>query len=138
MTFSVPVVVRGYELDTLGHLNQAVYLQYAEHARWELLRAAGIGGDKLISGGIGPVVLETNIKYRRELRGGDEVAVTCEFQWDGGKIFRIRQEMRKIDGTVTAEVEVVLGIMDLTARKLVTDPGERLRAIAEQPDLLGL
>ncbi|WP_433597699.1 hypothetical protein ACQPXH_18100 [Nocardia sp. CA-135953] len=45
--------------------------------------------------------------------------------------------MREIDGTVAAEVEVVLGILDLTARKLVTDPGEHLRAIAEQPDLLG-
>ncbi|MEU7735273.1 thioesterase, partial [Streptomyces griseus] len=32
MTFSVDVTVRGYELDTQGHLNQAVYLQYAEHA----------------------------------------------------------------------------------------------------------
>lgn len=115
-----------------------MHLQYAEHARWELLRAAGIGGDKLISGGIGPVVLETNINYRRELRVGDEVAVTCEFQWDGGKIFRIHQEMRELDGTVAAEVEVVLGIMDRTAHKPVADPGERLRALAEQPDLLGL
>jgi acyl-CoA thioester hydrolase len=36
MTFFVDVTVRGYELDTQGHLNQAVYLQYAEHARREL------------------------------------------------------------------------------------------------------
>ncbi|WP_245567229.1 hypothetical protein [Nocardia vinacea] len=48
------------------------------------------------------------------MRGDDEVAVTCEFQWDGRKIFRIRQEMRNLDGTVAAEVEVVLVIMDLT------------------------
>ena len=40
--FAVPVRVRGYELDTQGHLNQAVYLQYAEHARWEFLLATGI------------------------------------------------------------------------------------------------
>ena len=40
--FQVRVTVRGYELDSLGHLNQAVYLQYAEHARWEILRAAGL------------------------------------------------------------------------------------------------
>ncbi|WP_228001460.1 hypothetical protein [Nocardia australiensis] len=33
MTFSVPVVARGYELDTLDHLNLAVYLQYTERAR---------------------------------------------------------------------------------------------------------
>ena len=35
--FSVRVKVRGYELDTQGHLNWAEYLHYAEHARWEFL-----------------------------------------------------------------------------------------------------
>ncbi|MCP2288125.1 acyl-CoA thioesterase [Nocardia amikacinitolerans] len=138
MTFSVSVVVRGYELDTQGHLNQAVYLQYAEHARWELLRAAGVAQEKLIESGVGPVVLETNIKYSRELRGGDEVTVSCEFAWTEGKIFRMRQQIRKLDGTVSAEVAVVGGLLDLTERKLVADPGERFRALAERPDLLGL
>lgn len=138
MTFSVPVVVRGYELDTQGHLNQAVYLQYAEHARWELLRAAGVAQDKLIEAGVGPVVLETNIKYFRELRGGDEVTISCEFAWTEGKIFRMRQQIRKLDGTVSAEVAVVGGLLDLAERKLVADPGERFRALAERPDLLDL
>ncbi|MCP2315619.1 acyl-CoA thioester hydrolase [Nocardia amikacinitolerans] len=138
MTFSVPVVVRGYELDTQGHLNQAVYLQYAEHARWELLRAAGVAQEKLIESGVGPVVLETNIKYSRELRGGDEVTISCEFAWTEGKVFRMRQLIRKLDGTVSAEVAVVGGLLDLTERKLVADPGERFRALAERPDLLGL
>ena len=39
--FCVVVAVRGYELDVNGHLNWANYLHYAEHARWECLRAAG-------------------------------------------------------------------------------------------------
>lgn len=47
--FQVRIRVRGYELDTQGHLNQAVYLQYGEHARWECLRAAGISPDKLLA-----------------------------------------------------------------------------------------
>ncbi|MFI9593032.1 acyl-CoA thioesterase [Nonomuraea sp. NPDC052265] len=44
MTFSVRIAVRGYELDTQGHLNNVVYHQYGDHARWECLRAAGVGG----------------------------------------------------------------------------------------------
>lgn len=68
--FSVPVTVRGYETDIQGHLNQSVYLQYAEHARWCLLDAAGIGQTDLMSKGVGPVTLETTIRYLRELRAG--------------------------------------------------------------------
>ncbi|NKY32106.1 acyl-CoA thioesterase [Nocardia speluncae] len=137
MTFSVPVTVRGYELDVQGHVNQAVYLQYAEHARWECLVAAGLQADKLAAARLGPVVLETTIKYRRELRGGDEIRVTCEFEWGSGKTYRIRQEMIRADGTLSAEVVGVGGLLDLDARRLVADPADRLRALAEMPELLG-
>lgn len=138
MTFSVPVLVRGYELDTQGHLNHAVYHQYGEHARWELMRAAGIPQDKFLAGGIGAVVLESTIKYRRELRGGDEVTVTATCEWDGGKVFRFHHQIIKLDGTVSAEITVVAGAMDLTERKLVPNPGEHFRALAERPELPGL
>ncbi|AHH18922.1 thioesterase superfamily protein [Nocardia nova SH22a] len=138
MTFSVPVTVRGYELDVNGHLNQAVYHQYAEHARWELLRAAGLVPDKMQLSGLGPVVLESNVKYRRELHLGDEITVTCECRWGDGKVFWMDQQIRKLDGTVSAEVSVVLGLMDLRARKLVPNPGERFLELAESAETLGL
>jgi len=138
MVFSVPVTVRGYELDTQGHLNQAVYLQYSEHARWELLRSAGIQQNDLIAGGIGPVVLELNVKFLRELRGGEEVDVTCELAWAEGKVFQFKQQVLKKDGTVCADIIVVGGILDLQARKLVPNPAERLAAVASDPALLGI
>lgn len=139
MTFSVPVLVRGYELDTQGHLNHAVYHQYGEHARWELLRAAGIPQDKFIASGVGAVVLESTIKYKRELRGGDEVTVTCAFDWkEGDKVFRFHHQIIKLDGTVAAEITVVAGAMDLTARRLVANPADHFRELAENPELLGL
>ncbi|MFU0243298.1 acyl-CoA thioesterase, partial [Streptomyces scabiei] len=72
--FSVPVTVRGYETDTQGHLNQSVYLNYAEHARWSMLQAAGIRQADLVARQVGPVALETTIRFRRELLAGDEVA----------------------------------------------------------------
>lgn len=138
MVFSVPVTVRGYELDTQGHLNQAVYLQYTEHARWMLLAAAGIQQNAMVAGGIGPVVLEVNIKYLRELRGGEEVDVTCDFGWAEGKVFQFKQQIIKKDGTVCADIVVVGGIMDLRARKLVPNPVERLAALASDPGMLGI
>jgi acyl-CoA thioester hydrolase len=134
--FTVHITVRGYELDTQGHLNQSVYLQYAEHARWELLRAAGISQDALIASGIGPVVLESTIRYLRELRGGDEVDVSCGFEWGEGRTFRVRQDYRRADGTQVAELVAVGGLLDLRERRLVAQPRERLRALASVPELL--
>ncbi|MDT0490008.1 acyl-CoA thioesterase [Streptomyces griseus] len=136
MTFSVDVTVRGYELDTQGHLNQAVYLQYAEHARWELLRAAGLPQEKLLADGIGPVALEVTVKFRRELRGGERVRVTCCFDYGTGKTFTLEQRVIKEDGTVAAEITGVGGVLDLTARRLVPDPRGRLAALADNPGLL--
>lgn len=136
MTFSVDVTVRGYELDTQGHLNQAVYLQYAEHARWELLRAAGLPQEKLLADGIGPVQLEVTVRYRRELRGGERVRVTCRFDYGTGKTFGLEQQILKEDGTVAAEITGVAGVLDLAERRLVPDPRGRLAALAGDPALL--
>ncbi|OXS35908.1 acyl-CoA thioesterase [Streptomyces sp. XY006] len=136
--FSVPVTVRGYETDVQGHLNQAVYLNYAEHARWSLLRAAGISQSALIGSGVGPVALETTIRYLRELLAGDEAEVTCAFFWSGGKTFRIEQSVVKTDGTVAAEISAVGGVLDLEKRKLVADPAEVFRKLASDPALFGL
>ncbi|WP_189232060.1 acyl-CoA thioesterase [Streptomyces flaveolus] len=136
--FSVPVTVRGYETDTQGHLNQAVYLNYAEHARWSLLQAAGIRQADLVARSVGPVALETTIRFRRELLAGDEVEVTCAFEWGEGKTFRILQTVRKADGTVAAEIEAVGGLMDLRERRLVADPRQRFKELAAEPALFGL
>ncbi|MYT71783.1 MULTISPECIES: thioesterase family protein [unclassified Streptomyces] len=136
--FSVRVEVRGYETDTQGHLNQAVYLQYAEHARWALLRHGGIEQQDLLTRRVGPVVLETNIRYLRELRAGDSVDVECVFEWGEGKTFRVLQAIRKTDGTLSAEITGVGGVLDLDRRKLVADPGEVFKELAKDPGAFGL
>ena len=136
--FRVRIAVRGYELDTQGHLNQAVYLQYGEHARWQCLRAAGISQDRLVASGMGPVALETTLKFLRELRGGDEVDVSCEFRWGEGKTFQIEQAYTRPDGTQVATLTGVGGLLDLSARRLVPNPRERFLELATDPGPLSL
>ncbi|SDM44635.1 acyl-CoA thioesterase [Allokutzneria albata] len=136
--FSVRIAVRGYELDTQGHLHGATYQDYGEHARWEILRAAGVPQEKLLANGVGPVMLEINIRYLAELGAGDEVDVTCEFTWGAGKTFRIDQRIVRADGTVAAEMRVIGGLMDLSLRKLVPNPAETFAHLGAAPELLGL
>lgn len=136
--FSVRVSVRAYEIDGNGHVNGVVYLQYAEHSRWELLRSAGADQEKLQALGVGPVFLETVIRYHGELFYGDDVDVSCQIAWGTGKTFRVPQELRRPDGTLVAEVTSVGGLIDLRTRRLVAQPGERYRVVATAPGLLGL
>ena len=136
--FHVRIAVRGYELDLQGHVNQAVYLQYGEHARWQAFLAAGVGPETLVGAGFGPVVLETTIKYLRELRFGDEVDVSCVFRWGAGKTFAVEQDYTRADGTPVARVTGAAGLLDRGSRRLVPDPAGRLRALATDPAPLGL
>ena len=136
--FSVRMAVRSYELDPLRHVYGAVYHQYADHARSECLLAAGVSIDGLLADEIGPVHLETTIRFLRELRGGDEDDVTCVFGWGPGRTHTVEHEMRRTDGVVAAQVRIVSGLLDLRTRKLLADPAAVWRSRATRPELLGL
>lgn len=127
MTFRIPIVVRSYELDALGHVNHAVYHQYAEVARMNGFRAAGCDWDGLTGRRAAPVLLSTTVNFRRELRANEEIEVTCEVKFGTGKTFNVDSIITKADGTVAAEVYCIVGVMDLEARKLFPDP----RAVLE-------
>ena len=135
--FQVQVTVRNYELDTQGPLNNAAYIQYGDHARWEMLRAAGVTVDRMLTAGLGPVTLETTIRFHRELRAGDAVTISCVFIWEAGKTFRIEQELRRADDSVAAEIRSVGGLLDLVQRRLLPDPRSRWLALATNPSALG-
>jgi acyl-CoA thioester hydrolase len=136
--FSLRITVRSYELDTQGHLNGAVYIQYADYVRVEYARRAGVVMADMLASGFGPINLETTVRFHRELRDADPIDVSCAFEWTDGKIFRVQQGFRAVDGTLAAEVNSVSGVLDLKARRLVATPQEQWRRAAAKPELLGL
>ncbi|MDD6279389.1 MAG: acyl-CoA thioesterase [Oscillospiraceae bacterium] len=79
MKSTYKLTVRGYELDSFGHVNNAVYLQYAEAAKWDFFSKSGtlplLREEKLF-----PVILENNIRYMNELQLMEEVLVTTEWE----------------------------------------------------------
>jgi len=123
--FRTRIKVRHYELDTLGHLNHAVYHSYGEVARLELFELAGALDGGLREAKLASVLLETHVVFRRELRAGDEVDVTCDAKFGSSKVFEMTSNIYKLDGTLAAEISCTLGLMDLERRKLVTDPRGR-------------
>ena len=133
--FRTQVKVRHYELDTLGHLNHAVYHSYGEISRLELMEFAG-GIEGMRAEKLAAVLLESHISFRRELRAGDVVDITCDTKFGSGKTFQMNSNIYKLDGTLSAEITCTLGLMDLDKRKLVEDPRGRFALAGVDPLLL--
>lgn len=136
--FSVPFEVRIYEVDPQLHLSGGHYIEYADQSRFACLRAAGVSVEDLLADGLGPVNLETVITYHRELRGGDQVDVTCEWEWGQGRTYGVHHRFLRPDGTLAAEVRHVSGLLDLAERRLAPDPATVWRSRSTAPELLGL
>ncbi len=69
------IEVRSYELDSFGHVNHAVFLNYLEHGRFDLLRAVGIPPESLPERGLGVYVVRLEIDYVKEARVGNRLLV---------------------------------------------------------------
>lgn len=67
--------VRSYELDALGHVNHAVYLNWFEQARYDALEASGLSPAELLRREWGIHVVRIEVDYRAECRLGDEVEI---------------------------------------------------------------
>jgi acyl-CoA thioester hydrolase len=72
--FEYQIAVRGYELDSYGHVNHAIYLNYMEQARWEIIRQIGLI-DKLIREAKKLVVIKIDVRYVKEIRLFDEIII---------------------------------------------------------------
>ncbi|MEI7895973.1 MAG: acyl-CoA thioesterase [bacterium] len=70
----VSFTARGYELDSYNHINNAVYLNYFEHARWEFFRELNLYSFLKENDNL-PVVTDVHIRYQREIRLFDELRI---------------------------------------------------------------
>lgn len=74
--------VRGYELDSFNHVNNAVYINYLEEARWKFLQEAQ-WLDYMRNDSLYAVVVETNIRYINELRVFDKAVIRSKWHHEG-------------------------------------------------------
>ncbi|HWP46604.1 MAG TPA: thioesterase family protein [Candidatus Limnocylindrales bacterium] len=74
-TFSFFLKVRKYELDSFGHVNNAVYFHYLETAIDEAMSSLGYTVPRLKELGIIILVKELNIKFKHPALLGDELEV---------------------------------------------------------------
>lgn len=97
--------VRSYELDSNGHVNNAVYLQWSEEIATRHAEAAGYGKAWTAARGGAWVIHRSEITYRRPAVYGDEVEVKVHVELvRGARGVRRTWVARVADGELLAEI----------------------------------
>ncbi len=69
----VRLKVRSYEIDSMGHVNNSVYVSYLEYARVEYFSAGGCPLCDMVESGIFPVLVSVNVNYKKPTFMRDEL-----------------------------------------------------------------
>lgn len=123
------IEIRWRDMDAVGHVNNAVYLNYLEETRdeWVELALAGSGS----SGDF--VIARVAIDFRRELRQSDDrVVVSCKLVRVGRSSITTQETIRTLGGELAAEAEAVLVARDAASgrsRPLAAHERERLEPL---------
>ena len=101
-------LVRDYECDIQGVVNNANYQHYLEHARHEFLLSKGISFAELHDEGIDLIVTRVEIDYRYPLRSRDRFMVSTAIERQGNvrlifnqEIFLLPDKKRVVQARVT-------------------------------------
>ncbi|QDK44304.1 acyl-CoA thioesterase [Bdellovibrio sp. ZAP7] len=122
------LLIRETHIDSYGHVNNATYLSLYEEARWEAITPRGFGFNDIHRLQQGPVILEVNIKFLKEIKLRENITIVSSIMDYEGKIGHMKQQMIKDDGTVASEAVFTFGLFDLKARKMILPTPEWRKA----------
>lgn len=101
--------VRDYECDMDHVVNNAVYLNYLEHARHELLGTINVRFGELAKRGVSLVVTRAEIDYKSPLRSGDSFLVRTALERKGRIRLLFNQEIFRVSDDRLMLKAVVIG-----------------------------
>lgn len=105
LTFTARWPVRQYEVDRNGHVNNAVYLNYAEELAARHSEASGYGQEWADRHGGGWVIRRNEVVYHRPARYRDELELTVRVELVRGARGQRRTTITRVpDGEMVAEV----------------------------------
>lgn len=131
LEFSQRWKVRTYEVDENGHVNNAVYLQWAEQLSAEHAEAVGFGREWCIERGGAWLIRRHEITYHQPARRGDEIELTVRVIGIGGVRGRRQTAIRLVrDGTLLADVASEWVWVRLADGRPARVPGELVTAFS--------
>jgi acyl-CoA thioester hydrolase len=109
--------VRDYECDVQGIVNNAVYLQYLEHARHKFLLSKGIDFIKLSKQNKDLVVREAQYKYHKSLLPDDKFHIETKVKLEGKTQLVFEQEIYRGDEKILSG-KITGACVDFKANKI--------------------
>ncbi len=122
--------IKASHLDTFGHVNNATYLVLLEEARWDLIDSRGFGMAKIKESGLGPTILEINIKFKKELKYQEKITIKTTASEHSRVLSKIHQSVYNSKQELCTEATYLIGLFDTHQRKLVPPTKEWLSAIS--------
>ena len=128
----IDLCVQDSEIDELGHVNNARFLEYFERGRMDWYNQCDPALND--SGGqhLGTVVVNININYRRECFSGDRLSVVTRADTRGRTSYVLHQEIYSGDGQCVCDAKVTSVVMDMSTRKVIAPPEKLARQFAER------
>jgi len=115
--FEAYLKVRTYECDSYGHVNNAVYLNYLEYGRMELLGAKGLSLERIKKKGVFIVIRRVEIDYKATAREGDELVVRTYLKgYTKMKGIFCQEILKKSDQTALVKANVTWVFTNLNGR----------------------
>lgn len=100
------LVVRPYECDSYNHVNNAVYQNYLEYARMDMLHQLNFRYKDFFAAGYFLYVTHVDIYYKVSALQDDELTIESEMVKVGYIGGTIHQTIKKNDGTICLEADV--------------------------------
>lgn len=133
--FETTVDVRSYELDSFGHVNHAVYLNYFEHARFQALAEGGFPYSELEARGWGVYVVRVEVDYLKEARMDQRLRVRTWVDGHKRSSLVLAQELAPVDdGSTTLARARVTAVWVGPDRRPLRLPQEVRSALGVDPD----
>jgi thioesterase-3 len=134
MKTSIEVITRSTEIDIMGHVNNAVYLEYMEWSREDWYNQIGLPFDTFSKLGIGTVTANINIDYVKELRLGESITISTEPIRRGRSSFVLKHEIHNQKDELVATALATCVTIDLNKRKSIPMPQEVTRQFPAQEE----
>lgn len=119
--FEIELMVRDYECDIQGIVNNSVYQNYLEHCRHEFLHDVGLNFEQLCKDGVDAVVTRVELEYKLPLKSRDVFIVKLGMHKQGRLRFVFDQAIaRKSDGRTVLEAQVT-GVLTRNGKPIAPD-----------------